>query len=105
VVRGSGVYAERKAEQVAVIICEVLGIARPGIELSLSGLVTFRDGCSTYYTSGSQPFSSRDPIQKYDMVAQPHPLTATLKCSNNNRQDEKHILQGSLHLLYLHSYA
>ena len=48
-----------------------------------------------------------DPIQKYDIVAQPQPLTATLRCSNNNRQDEKqkHILHGSLHPLYLHSYA
>jgi len=66
--------------------------------------------------SGSQPFSSRDPISKYDIssrphskndiVAQPKPLTATLRCSNNNRQDEEHIiLHGSLHQLYLHSYA
>ena len=49
---------------------------------------------------------ARDPIQKYDIVAQPQPLTATLRCSNNNRQDEEHIiLHGSLHPLYLHAYA
>jgi len=31
------------------------------------------------YTSGSQPFSSRDPIRKYDISPRPQPLTAALK--------------------------
>ena len=49
-------------------------------------------------------FISRPPSKIWRMCSAPA-IICKLKCSNNNRQDKKHLSFHALHSLYLHSYA
>ena len=53
------------------IICNTVWVVLTSAFLRCKLSVIFNDIFGTLYVSGCQPFSSRDPIQKNDIVAQP----------------------------------